>query len=80
MRGCVREASNSAIGSLRQAFCRTSPNSRAESNRVHGCLAIALWTTRLIICVTAGFRSEAGGGIVDRIAWMTASSVAARNG
>ena len=34
IRGCVRDGSNRAIGSLRYAFCSVSPNSFAVSNRV----------------------------------------------
>ena len=56
MRGCVRDGSKIAIGSLRDAFCSVSPNSRAVSNRFHGCLAMALWTTRLIRWLTVGIQ------------------------
>ena len=62
--GRIEHLEGLVAGRLRRA----SANSRALEKRYHGCFAMALWMTRLIIPLTSGFSSEAGGGICFRMA------------
>ena len=68
MRGRIFDGSKLSTDWLCTALVSVSANSLAVANRWRGCLAMALWITRLIRSLTAGLISEAGGGMNVRTA------------
>ena len=61
--GLMRAESNDCDGFIAHRFLKAFRQFPGAPKRFQGCLAIVLWTTRPSSGLTAGFSSEAGGGM-----------------